>query len=100
MIDCCKFMIIAGRTLEEKNAIIVRFHPLLRKALGEAITAKDHSESAAIMEAYSMNMNAMTPDIAKDLPDMMTSTLAMVRNLTTEIEKIYADKEMDEDLQE
>lgn len=92
MIDCCKFMIIAGRTLEEKNAIIVRFHPLLRKALGEAITAKDHCESAAIMEAYSMNMNAMTPDVAKDLPDMMTSTLAMIRNLTTEIEKIYADK--------
>lgn len=100
MIDCCKFMIIAGRTLEEKNKIIVRFHPLLRKALGEAITAKDHSESAAIMEAYSMNMRALTPDVVRDLPEMMMTTLAMVRNLTSEIEKIYADKEMDDDLQE
>jgi hypothetical protein len=85
MIDCCKFMIIAGRTRQEKNTIILRFHPLLRKALCEAITAKDHSEVAAIMEAYSMNMTAMTHEVLLDLPEMMMTTLAMVRNLTKEI---------------
>jgi hypothetical protein len=37
------------------------------------------------MEAYSMNMTAMTHEVLLDLPEMMMTTLAMVRNLTKEI---------------
>lgn len=33
MIDCCKFMVQDGRNMEEKNMILNRVYPMLKKAL-------------------------------------------------------------------
>jgi hypothetical protein len=100
MIDCCKFMVIDGRTPEEKNAILTRVYPLLKKSLSEAIRAKDHSETASITEAFSLTMPFMSQDMAATLPEMMMAVLGLVKNLSNEIEKIYSEKEMDDDLTE
>lgn len=100
MIDCCKFMVLDGRTPEEKNAILTRVYPLLKKALSEAIRAKDHSEVSSITEAFSLTMPFMSQDMSKSLPEMMMAVLGLVKSLTNEIEKIYAEKDMDDDLTE
>lgn len=42
MIECCKYMVLSGRTLEEKAAILINVHPLLSHALSESIRCKDH----------------------------------------------------------
>ena len=49
MIDCCKFMVLGGRTNEEKYNILAKVYMLLKNALSEAIRAKDHSEASSIM---------------------------------------------------
>jgi hypothetical protein len=33
MIDCCKFMVQNGATMEQKNMILNRVYPMLKKAL-------------------------------------------------------------------
>lgn len=43
MIDCCKFMVLDGSSPEHSHAVLTRTYPLLKKALVEAIRAKDHS---------------------------------------------------------
>ena len=60
MIDCCKFIVQDGRTLEEKNMMINRVYPMLKMALAEAIRVKDHSEVASITEAYALSMPFMS----------------------------------------
>lgn len=77
-----------------------RTFPLLKKALSEAIRAKDHSETASIAEALSLGMPFMNQQMIGELPDMMMAVLGLVKNLSNEIEKIYAEKEMDDDLTE
>jgi hypothetical protein len=77
-----------------------RTFPLLKKALSEAIRAKDHSETASIAEALSLGMPFMNQQMIGELPDMMMAVLGLVKNLSDEIEKIYAEKEMDDDLTE
>ena len=100
MIDCCKFMVVAAATPEQSAEILTRTFPLLKKALSEAIRAKDHSETASITEAMSLNMPFMNQQMISDLPDIMMAVLGLVKNLSNEIEKIYAEKEMDDDLTE
>jgi hypothetical protein len=77
-----------------------RTFPLLKKALSEAIRAKDHSETASIAEALSLGMPFMNQQMIGELPDMMMAVLGLVKNLSNEIEMIYAEKEMDDDLTE
>jgi hypothetical protein len=100
MIDCCKFMVLAGSTPEQSHGVLARTYPLLKKALSEAIRAKDHSEVASITEAFSLAMPFMSADMTNALPDMMMAVLSLVKTLSNEIEKIYAEKEMDDDLTE
>jgi hypothetical protein len=66
----------------------------------EAIRAKDHSEVASITEAFSLAMPFMNPVMTAALPEMLMAVLGLVKSLTNEIEKIYAEKEMDDDLTE
>jgi hypothetical protein len=42
MIECCKYMVLTGRTLEEKAAILINVYPLLSQSLSESIRCKDH----------------------------------------------------------
>ena len=100
MIDCCQYMVQGGRTPEEKNAILTRVFPLLKKALVEAIRAKDHNEVASISEALAVSMPFMSQEMAATLPEMMMAVLSLVKSLSAEIEKIYSEKEMDDDLVE
>ena len=100
MIDCCKFMVLDGTTPEHSHSILTRTYPLLKKALVEAIRAKDHSEVSSITEDFSLSMPFMNPEMTASLPEMLTTVLGLVKSLTNEIEKIYAEKEMDDDLTE
>ncbi len=45
-------------------------------------------------------MPFMNQQMIGELPDMMMAVLGLVKNLSNEIEKIYAEKEMDDDLTE
>ena len=90
MIDCCKFMVLAGATPEHSHNVLTRTYPLLKKALAEAIRAKDHSEVASITEAFSLAMPFMNPEMTAALPEMLMAVLGLVKSLTNEIEKIYA----------
>lgn len=90
MIDCCKFMVLDGSSPEHSHSILARTYPLLKKALVEAIRAKDHSEVASITEAFSLGMPFMNPEMIASLPEMLTAVLGLVKSLTDEIEKIYA----------
>lgn len=74
--------------------------PLLKKALVEAIRAKDHNEVASISEALAVSMPFMSQEMAATLPEMMMAVLGLVKSLSAEIEKIYSEKEMDDDLVE
>ncbi len=47
-----------------------------------------------------MGMPFMNQQMIGELPDMMMAVLGLVKNLSNEIEKIYAEKEMDDDLTE
>ncbi len=85
MIDCCKFMVQDGRNMEEKNMMLTRVYPMLKKALAEAIRVRDHSEVASISEAFALSMPFMTQEMAATLPDMMMAVLGLVKNLTNEI---------------
>ena len=45
-------------------------------------------------------MPSMNEQMIAKMPEMMQAVLVLVKNLTSEIEKSYADKEMDEALEE
>lgn len=45
-------------------------------------------------------MPYMTQDMAARMPNMMIAALSLIKSETTEVEKEYADKDMDEALQE
>ncbi len=45
-------------------------------------------------------MPFMNQQMIGELPDMMMAVLGLVKNLSNEIEMIYAEKEMDDDLTE
>ena len=100
MIDCCKFMVLDGRTPEEKAAILVRVHPHLMRGLTEAVRVRDHEEVSSLTEAFSLVMPFMTPDMANKLPEMMMAVLTLVRDLSKQIEHIYSEKEKDDDVNE
>lgn len=100
MVDACKGMLKAAPNAELKNALLARLFPQLKKALAEAIRAKDHSEAASITEAFAEAMPFMGPEMFSALPEMMMAVLGLVKTLSNEIEKIYAEKDMDDDLTE
>lgn len=45
-------------------------------------------------------MPFMSQDMSAALPEMMMAVLGLVKSLSNEIEKIYSEKEMDDDLTE
>lgn len=42
MIDCCKFMVLDGRTPQEKALMLSKVYPHLCKSMADAIRVKDH----------------------------------------------------------
>lgn len=65
-----------------------------------AIKHKDHEEVCSITEAYSIIMPSMDQTMLGTLPVKMMAVMGMINGMTKEIEKIYSEKEMDDDLTE
>jgi|JI6StandDraft_1071083.scaffolds.fasta_scaffold154009_2 hypothetical protein len=65
-----------------------------------AIKHKDHEEVCSITEAYSIIMPSMDQAMLGTLPVKMMAVMGMINGMTKEIEKIYSEKEMDDDLTE
>lgn len=65
-----------------------------------AIKHKDHEEVCSITEAYSIVMPSMDQTMLGALPIKMMAVMGMINGMTKEIEKIYSEKEMDDDLTE
>jgi hypothetical protein len=100
MVDCCKFLVAAGTSPEQKHAILCQIEDPLNKALESALRFKDHEEVANITEAFSVVMPAMDQRMLESLPVKMKAVMGMVSSLVKDIEKIYSEKEMDDDLTE
>jgi len=100
MVDCCKFLVTAGTTPEQRFSILSQVEPCLNAALEMAIKFKDHEEVCSITEAFSMVMPSMDQKMLESLPVKMQSVMGMINGLSKEIEKIYSEKEMDDDLTE
>lgn len=100
MIDCCKFMVAAGTTQEQKHALTYQVEGILSSALETAIRFKDHEEVCSITEAYSIIMPSMDQTMLAALPIKMMAVMGMITGMTQEIEKIYSEKEMDDHLTE
>ena len=65
-----------------------------------AIKFKDHEDVCSITEAFSIVMPAMDQKMLQNLPLKMKAVMGMVSGLVGDIEKIYSEKEMDDDLTE
>ncbi len=63
-----------------------------------AIKCKDHEEVCSITEAYSIVMPSMDQKMLTSLPTKMMAVMGMINGMVKEIEKIYSEKEMDDDL--
>lgn len=63
-----------------------------------AIKCKDHEEVCSITEAYSIVMPSMDQKMLTALPTKMMAVMGMINGMVKEIEKIYSEKEMDDDL--
>jgi preprotein translocase subunit Sec63 len=100
MVDCCKFMVTAGTTPEQKYAILSQIEGCLNAALEMAIKFKDHEEVCSITEAFSLVMPSMDQKMLQALPVKMQAVMGMISSLSKDIEKIYSEKEMDDDLTE
>lgn len=98
MVDCCKFMVAAGTSREQKYAILSQIEGCLSSALETAIKCKDNEEVCSITEAYSIIMPSMDETMLNALPAKMMAVMGMVNGMTKEIEKIYSEKEMDDDV--
>jgi hypothetical protein len=98
MVTICQYMVLSGRNAEEKTAILITIHPLLVSALSDAIKNKDHNEVSAITESLSSVMPHMNQEMMTRMPDMMMAVIALVKDLVKNIENIYSEKEMDDDL--
>lgn len=100
MIETVKYMIIDCSTPEQK-ALVVRetFQPICDE-LAQTIKTKDNGEASCIVEVMAEMMPFMTQEMAAKMPAMLTAVLTLIKNETAEVEKEYADKEMDEALQE
>lgn len=100
MIDCCKFMIAGGVNQGQKHAIQCQIEESMNRALENAIRCKDHEEVCSITEAYSIMMPSMDQRMLNALPLKMMAIMGMINSMVKEIEKIYSEKEMDDDLTE
>lgn len=100
MIDCCKFVVVSGSTPQQKALFLKHVEGCLSQALEAAIKVRDHEEVSNITEAYSVVMPYMEPQMLAALPTKMMAVVGMINGLTKEVEKVYADKEMDDDLNE
>lgn len=85
MIDCCKFMVAAGTTQEQKYALTCQVEGLLSSALETAIRHKDHEEVCSITEAYSIIMPSMDQTMLAALPTKMMAVMGMINSMTKEI---------------
>lgn len=100
MVECCKFMVAAGTTQEQRYAILCQVEPCLNSALEMTIKFKDHAEVTSITEAFTIVMPSMDQRMLEALPLKMKAVMGMVHSLVNDIEKIYSEKEMDDDLTE
>ena len=72
----------------------------LSAALENAIKFRDHDDVSNIVETYSVVMPVMDQKMLDILPVKMKAVMGMINGLTKEIEHIYSEKEMDDDLTE
>lgn len=49
----------------------------------------------SIVETMAEMMPSMNQEMVNRLPEMLIAVLTLVKSLTTEVEKIYCEKEMD-----
>lgn len=63
--------------------------------LANIIKQKDAVGMAAIIEVMADMMPFMTEPMATKMPNMMMAALALVKSESKEIEKEYADRDMD-----
>lgn len=90
MIDCCKFMVAAGTTQQQRYEILSQIEGCLSSALETAIKFKDNEEVCSITEAYSIVMPSMDEAMLSALPTKMMAVMGMVNGMTKEIENIYS----------
>ena len=100
MVDLCKFMVSSGTSQQQKYAILCQIEGCLDSALETAIKFKDHEDVCSITEAFSIVMPSMDQRMLQNLPLKMKAVMGMINGLVGEIQKIYSDKEMDDDLTE
>lgn len=85
---------------DQKSFVASQTFDPLCKELAIVIRNKDHTEMACIVEAMAEMMPFMSQEMGAKMPEMMTAVLNLVRMDSKEVEKIYAEKEMDEAMQE
>ena len=100
MVDCCKFLVSSGTNQEQKYAILSQIEGSLDSALEKAIKFRDHDDVCSITEALSIMMPSMDERMKQALPLKMKAVMGMVSSLVGDIEKIYSEKDMDDDLTE
>ena len=100
MIECCKNIVLAGADNMQKFYILQQVEGLLSSALETAIRCKDHEEVSSITETYAAVRPFMDEKMINALPIKLKAVMGMVGSMVREIEKIYSEKEMDDDLTE
>lgn len=85
---------------EQKSYVVGETFQPLSEELAITIRQKDCSEVGCIVEVISEMMPYMNPQMGNKLPEMLAAVLNLIKTETKEIEKEYADKDMDEALQE
>lgn len=100
MIETIKYMILDCANNDQKTFIVAETFQALTQELAITIRQRDHTEMACIVEAMAEMMPFMNAEMGAKLPEMLAAVLNLVRSETKEIEKDYADKDMDEAEQE
>ena len=100
MIETVKYMMRDCANNDQKGFVVAQTFDSLCQELAIVIRQKDMTEMACIVEVMAEMMPVMSQEMGAKLPEMMAAVLNLVRMETKEVEKEYADKEMDEVMQE
>jgi hypothetical protein len=99
MIEMIRHMMKDCVTQEQKLYVLEATYGALCNELSIVIRGRDYAETSCIVETMAEMMPYMNEQMGQKMPQMMEAVLNLVKSVTSEVEKFYSDKEMDETTQ-
>jgi hypothetical protein len=100
MIETIKFILLDCTSVSQKTFVVSTLFEAVCGELANVIKQRDAIALSNIVEVMAEMVPLMSQEMAGKVPNMMMAVLTMVSSASREVEKQYAEMEMDEALEE